>query len=93
MRRPADGVASGLVGSGMCIRDSVATAETLARLGFPVCTPGTLLVMKPDADVPVETFQEEALFWLCSHGDLILSADHAPGHCSAFPAAFPSSLD
>jgi len=69
----------------------VGTVETLARLGFPVCTPGTVLVMKPDADVTDETFKEEALIWLGSLGDVILSADNEPGHCNAFLAAFPTS--
>ena len=64
------------------------TVESLARLGFPVCTVGTLLVMKPDMTITDEAFKEGALGWLTELGDVILAADNEPSHCNAMRAAF-----
>ncbi|MDP6946591.1 MAG: hypothetical protein QF464_20750, partial [Myxococcota bacterium] len=65
------------------------TVETLARLGFPICTAGTMLVMKPDMDVQDAVYKGEALGWLGTLGVVILAADNEPGHCNAMRAVFP----
>ena len=64
------------------------TVETMARLGFPVCTAGTMLVMKPDMDVADAIYKQEALGWIGSLGEVILAADNEPGHCNVMLAAF-----
>jgi hypothetical protein len=64
------------------------TVESLARMGFPMCTEGTVLVMKPDMERSDGAFKEGALSWLASLGDVILAADNEPGHCNAMREAF-----
>ena len=64
------------------------TVETLARLGFPVCTVGTLLVMKPDMEISDHAYKTQAMDWLKALGGVIVAADNEPGHCNAMRGAF-----
>ena len=64
------------------------TVETLSRLGFPMCIPRTILVLKPDTAVSDTTYKEEAMTWLASLGVVIVAADNEPGHCNGMRTAF-----
>ena len=64
------------------------TVETLSRLGFPMCIPRTVLVLKPDASVSDSAYKDEAMTWLASLGVVIVAADNEPGHCNGMRAIF-----
>jgi hypothetical protein len=64
------------------------TVETLSRLGFPMCVPRTVLVLKPDITVSDGVYKEEAMTWLDSLGVVIVAADNEPGHCNGMRATF-----
>jgi hypothetical protein len=64
------------------------TVETLSRLGFPMCVPRTLLVLKPDTTVSDSTYKDAAMGWLASLGVVIVAADNEPAHCNGMRAAF-----
>ena len=64
------------------------SVESLSRMGFPMCVPGTILVLKPDANQRDGAYKEEAMTWLDALGGVILAADNEPGHCNAMRRAF-----
>jgi len=67
------------------------TVETLSRLGFPVCLPQTILVMKPDVKVSDTAYKDGAMTWLEKLGVVIVAADNEPGHCNGMQRAFKSA--
>ena len=69
------------------------TVECLARLGFPIGVPGTILVTRPESAGSDEEAKALAYGWLASLGTPILSADNEPGHVNATLRRFPEALN
>ena len=68
------------------------TVATFQRLGFPVATPGTVLVMKPDPSEPDRAYKQRSIHWLTQLGEIVVCADNEPSHANAMHAACPEAL-
>ena len=67
------------------------TVECLARLGFPIGVPQTILVTRPENASSDEEAKAMAYQWLASLGQPILNADNEPGHVNATCERFPGA--
>lgn len=71
---------------------ATATVESLARLGFPIATVGTLLWLKTDPREGDHAFKVRALDACRALGEVVLCAENEPAHANAMHAAFPKAL-
>ena len=68
------------------------TAESLARLGFPMYAGRSSLHLKPGFDVPDPEFKDGAIAQVRSmKGPVLATFENEPGHANLFEGAFPGA--
>jgi hypothetical protein len=69
----------------------VGTFQSLRDLGFPIGVAGTELVLKPDAELPDETFKRQAAPDMARLGHVVAAFDNEPGNCNVMRAHYPDA--
>jgi hypothetical protein len=67
------------------------TVDAFRRHGFPICEPGTMLVMKSDRVESDDAFKRRAADGLARLGTVVAAVDNEPGHCNALLERFPDA--
>ena len=67
------------------------TIASLRDDGFPVCSAGVQVVLKPDATLGDETFKRRAFRRLKPMGDVVALFDSSPAICDTARAFFPDA--
>ena len=65
------------------------TFRSLRDLGFPIGVAGTEVILKPNAEMPDETFKRIVAPDLRRIGKVIAAFDNEPGNCNAFLDVYP----
>ena len=68
------------------------TVASLRDCGFPIGVAGIELVLKPDANLPDESFKRGALPTLERLGDMVAFFDNEPANCNLAKAMYPDAL-
>ncbi|MBP9111263.1 MAG: HAD family hydrolase [Polyangiaceae bacterium] len=71
---------------------SLGTFKSLRDHGFPIGISGTELVLKPNPEIPDETFKRDVAPELRRIGDVIAAFDNEPGNCNLFLEEYPESF-
>ena len=66
----------------------VGTFQSLRDWGFPIGVPGTELVLKPDTNIPDETFKRSAAPQLVRVGSVVAVFDNEPANCNVMMAQY-----
>jgi hypothetical protein len=67
----------------------IGSFRSLRDLGFPIGTPGTELVLKPDANMPDEAFKRLEAPKLARVGKVVAAFDNEPANCNSLLAMNP----
>jgi hypothetical protein len=67
----------------------IGSFRSLRDLGFPIGTPGTELVLKPDANMPDEAFKRLEAPKLARVGKIVAAFDNEPANCNSLLAMNP----
>jgi hypothetical protein len=69
----------------------VGSFRSLKDLGFPIGVIGAELVLKPEFNIPDETFKREEVTRLERLGEVIAAFDNEPANCNIFADSHPKA--
>ena len=72
-------------------RMAVGTTESLRRSGFPIATPGALLIMKPASQMEDEAFKRTALDAIHRLGTVVATFENEPRNANLFAERWPKA--
>ena len=71
----------------------VGCAESLRRNGFPVGVVNTLMLLKPNFEMPDPDFKDAASAFIDGLGEVIATFDNEPGNCEIFQERWPQAIN